>query len=151
MSETPRTAVILSVSITGLGAVRSLHRAGVPTVAVAENPTEPVLFSRLPRQKLLVRSKDPGERDQNLLRTLETIEDARPVLIPTSDSFVSFMVRNRRRLAERFDFTLPDDELVSLFLDKAKETAAIENLGIPLPNKVFRSLRTSCWNYWIYQ
>ena len=129
-----RTAVILSASTNGLGAVRSLYREGVPTIAVALNAGEPVLLSRLPKRKLVLEGAE--DQDSRLLDLLGTIGDPRPVLIPTSDRLVSFMIKHRRALAERFDFCLPDDDLTALFIDKARETEEIAALGLPLPKTV---------------
>jgi D-aspartate ligase len=130
------TAVVLADGATGLGAIWGLHDAGVPTIAVVSSPNEPAMHSRLPKQKLLVRSSSPDKRDHDLLALLQKIEDVRPVLIPTSDRHVSFMAANRRSLTERFDFCLPNDDLVERLNDKVKEIELIRSHAFALPQTV---------------
>lgn len=127
-------AVILATGINGLGAIRSLHKAGVSTLAVVWSDNDPVLWSRLPKRKLVVGAGGAEQSDEALLAVLDTIDETRPVMIPSSDVFVSFMMRHRDTLAQRFDFILPPDMVVQKLLDKRLETEAIASLGIPLPN-----------------
>jgi predicted ATP-grasp superfamily ATP-dependent carboligase len=127
-----RWAVVLSADLTGLGVVRSLARAGVPTAAVAVSASEPVLASRF-AQKLLV---PEGDADSGLLQTLLSFEPRPAVLFPTSDHFVGFIVRHQQELAPHFALAMPPPGLVEKFLDKADETRLVAAAGIPLPRKV---------------
>jgi len=135
MRSTPKkVAVVLCSGPNGLGAVRSLKRAGVQAIAVVEDASDPVLLSRHPIGKLVANST--GDADAALLRVLSSIRHERAVLLPTSDAFVSFMVRHRAALRSRFDFCLPEDLLTLALLDKAQETALVANLHIPVPKTV---------------
>ena len=92
----PRTrAVVLCAGMNGLGAVRSLGIAGVPTIAVTLSSNEPVVRSRF-GEKLVVENAMDGE--EALLKELLRIGGQQDVLIPTSDSFVTFIGRNRNHL-----------------------------------------------------
>jgi predicted ATP-grasp superfamily ATP-dependent carboligase len=101
----PPPAVVLAADINGLGVVRSLHSAGVPTIAVATDARDPLLRSRLPVGKWLVPAAPDAE--QALLDTLTLIAGERPVLIPTSDAYMAFMLKHREALAQHFAFCLP--------------------------------------------
>src|SRR2546427_2697546 len=55
-------AVVLSSDAIGLGAVRSLHAGGVPTIVVMLDPWEPVRVSRYGHKILVPKSHDVGTR-----------------------------------------------------------------------------------------
>jgi predicted ATP-grasp superfamily ATP-dependent carboligase len=74
-----------------------------------------------------------GDRNVRLLECLDRLSDGRPVLIPTSDSYVSFLLEHRESLQGRFRFCLPDTALTEMLLDKVRETKLIAEIGIPLP------------------
>lgn len=135
-------AVVLCSGSNGLGAVRSLAREGVETHAVALQPGEPVLASRYPRRKVRVQ----GSADEAAL--LGALlggavggafgRASRAALVPTSDRFVSFVVRHREALAERYDLCVPPGRLAAHFVDKDVETALVETVGLPLPKTARR-------------
>jgi predicted ATP-grasp superfamily ATP-dependent carboligase len=127
-------AIILSASTNGLGVTRGLHRAGVPVIAVALDDRQPILLSRLPQRKIVVRGADDDDRP--LLEALRGLRGNRPVIIPTSDKFVAFMSRHRASLAEDFDFCIPSDELAETLNDKVPETEIAEDIGMPMPRTV---------------
>src|SRR5437764_10294769 len=52
-------AVVLSSAVVGLGAVRSLHAGGVPTLVVMLDPLEPARASRYGQKTLVPKSRDP--------------------------------------------------------------------------------------------
>src|ERR1041385_1422426 len=115
-----RRAVVLSSDAIGLGAVRSLARAGVPTIAVTLNRFEPVRFSRYAEKRPVPPSDD---LDAAILEVLAGIDESPPpVLLPTSDFFAHFLARHRAELAGRFVSCVPSDEVMELVLDKAKDT-----------------------------
>src|SRR6266487_2885487 len=51
-------AVVLSEDAVGLGAVRSLHAGGVPTIVVMCDPMEPARFSRFGHKILVPKTGD---------------------------------------------------------------------------------------------
>src|SRR2546427_4254497 len=89
-------AVVLSSDLVGLGAVRSLHAGGVPTIVVMLDPLEPARASRYGHKILVPKSHDV---EGALLDALaEVNREPRPVLIPTSDHLVHFMAKHRAHL-----------------------------------------------------
>src|SRR2546421_10733678 len=92
-------AIVLSSDVVGLGAVRSLHAGGVPTIVVMLDPLEPVRASRYGHKILVPRSPDV---EGALLDVLAEIErEPRPVLIPTSDHLVHFVAKQIGRASCR--------------------------------------------------
>src|SRR5213080_3455185 len=82
-------AIVLSSDVVGLGAVRSLHAGGVPTIVVMLDPLEPVRASRYGHKVLVPKSPDVEGALLDVLTGLE--REPRPVLIPTSDHLVHFV------------------------------------------------------------
>ncbi|MBK9261317.1 MAG: hypothetical protein IPM54_16125 [Polyangiaceae bacterium] len=131
LGRTTPAAVILAAGPNGLGAARSLARARIPTIAVAIDPAEPILWSRLPAETLLIETD--LATDDALMRSLESLGDARHVLLPTSDKFVSFVMRNEATLSQWFEVCVPPPRLGEALIDKAAETKLIADIGLPLP------------------
>jgi D-aspartate ligase len=126
-------AVVLCADLNGLGAVRSLGIAGVPTIAVALSCEESVLRSKF-GDKLVV--GEAVDQEETLLKELLRIGRSQDVLIPTSDYFVGFIGRNRGLLETKFSCCIPSDKLIQLLTDKSEETRCIGNLSVPLPKTV---------------
>lgn len=127
-----RPAVVLAAGLNGLGAVRSLHRAGIRTIAAVLEPTDVVLHSRLPYRTFVL----DGASDRpihDLVGRLGDVVAQRPVLIPTSDHFVKLIAQSWELLSRSFAACLPSRELAELLVDKALETELVERLGMPLP------------------
>lgn len=126
-------AVVLCADMNGLGAVRSLGIAGVPTIAVTLSSQESVLQSRF-GEKVVV--ENAVDREEALLKELLRIGRSEDVLIPTSDYFVTFIGRNRSQLESTFHCCVPSDKVIQLLIDKAVETRCMDSLSIPLPKTV---------------
>jgi D-aspartate ligase len=143
-SDGPISAVVLAADVNGLGVVRGLHLAGIPSVLVTDRPADPGLWSRVPRKVVAV---PPGERrDEVLLEALRSLSDGRPVLIPTTDVYVGFMTAHRDELDARFRIVLPDDTVIASLLDKQAETELMERMGVPLARTERRlHLRVDSW------
>jgi hypothetical protein len=92
VSVRPR-AVVLCAGMNGLGAVRSLGIAGVPTIAVTLSSEEPILRSRF-GDKLEVASE--MNREEALVEELLRIGKRHDVLIATSDYITSFIRKKGR-------------------------------------------------------
>ena len=127
-------AVVLSSDVVGLGAVRSLHAGGVPTLVVMLDPLEPARASRY-GQKILVPKS--GDVEGALLDALaEVNREPRPVLIPTSDHLVHFVAKHRAHLEVHYRCCIPPDAAINVALDKAKDTQLLQGTTIPLPRTV---------------
>lgn len=130
MPVEPR-AVVLGADAIGLGAARSLHEGGVPTIAVALKRWEAVHWSRSARTVVVPKSED---LDGAILDVLAGITGPEPpVLIPTSDFFAHFVSRHQDELARRFRSCVPRKAVMELALDKARDTEVMAGLGVPLP------------------
>lgn len=137
-------AVVLAADVNGLGVVRGLHEAGVPSVLVTDRPSDPGLWSRVPTRRIAVPVSD--NRDEALMAALRPLAAGRPVLIPTTDVYVGFMMANRAELSGLFRTILPADHVVATLLDKEAETELMEKMGVPIARTERRlHLRPTTW------
>lgn len=126
-------AVVLSHGPGGLGTVRSLARRGVDVTAVAYDHSDPVLRSRYPVRKHVLKGEAAAEKDEHILDLLGRLPEEGGVLLWTSDQVVSLVSRNQLELRKKYRFVLPPEDLAEALNDKRSETALIESLGFPLP------------------
>jgi len=129
--NTTPPAVVLAAGTNGLGAVRSLHRAGIPAMVASRTREEIALRSRLPTSRLIAND----ESDEALLAAILRAPLG-AVLIPTSDRFVDFLEQHASSLSPRYKWCRLPGDLADLLIDKASETAAIARHGIPLPRTI---------------
>lgn len=97
-------AVVMGLSPTGLHVVRALGRAGVRVIGTAQN-IEAGRASRYLSD--CIDKRDPAARLEALCRVFpETPAEAagRPVLMPTSDQDVDFVIAHADRLSRHFAF-----------------------------------------------
>lgn len=132
--DDPAPAVVMGLSPTGLHVVRTLGRAGVPVIGLGE-PAQPGRLSRYLTRCITL--ADPAGR----LAALEALapetpegQPGRPVLIPTSDQDVDFVITHAERLARRFAFQRSyRDGLAAAMLSKDSFYALCAAHGIAYP------------------
>ncbi|MBA2468402.1 MAG: hypothetical protein H0V37_03240 [Chloroflexia bacterium] len=113
-------AFVLNVSLAGLGAMRSLGRAGVPVIGLDPDPNHAGFVSRYGR---CLRSPHPVlEPDQLAEFLIDQGKrlDQPGILSPASDAFVLFISRYRDVLRDYFRFNVPPAEVMEAALDKRK-------------------------------
>jgi predicted ATP-grasp superfamily ATP-dependent carboligase len=127
--QTP--AVVLGLFDTGLVALRALGRRGIPVLGFDSSPRQPGFWSRYGGARPC---PDPLRQPGELLRFLldEAARLARPaVLFPANDAYVLFLARHRDRLAGSFLFTIPPGDLLEVILDKRRQYALADDVGMP--------------------
>lgn len=96
--EKPPAAIVLSRTITGLGTIRSLGRAGIEVHAFYFNPADPVRFSRYCRPVLVdERSHSHDALLEKLISYAKELGN-RPVVYPGSDAHALMLAGARERL-----------------------------------------------------
>jgi predicted ATP-grasp superfamily ATP-dependent carboligase len=126
-------AIVLAAGVNGLGAVRSLARARVPTLVVTRSEGDPVRHSRHARKYVIRRQDDPAPE---VLRLLREASAGPVVVIPASDDFIHLLAPHREALRDRCRFAMPGNGLLVVLRDKAAETKFVAQTGVPLPGTV---------------
>lgn len=127
------TAFVLALGFPGLGAVRSLGRAGVPVLGLDPTPGGVGFGSRYCRaEKCPNPSTEPEALVQYLLDHAGQLDEP-AVLSPASDAFVLFISRYREVLKDHFRFNLPSPEIMESVVDKRKLYELAERVGVSYP------------------
>lgn len=125
------TAFVLNVSLAGLGAIRSLGRAGIPVVGLDPDETHVGFSSRYcDAEKCPHPVREPEHLVEFLLEQAKRLDEP-AVLSPASDAFVLFMSRYRAELAGHFRFILPSPDVVEASVDKRKLYDLAQRAGVP--------------------
>jgi predicted ATP-grasp superfamily ATP-dependent carboligase len=125
-------AVVLGSGLSALGALRLLHRAGIPVYSLTAAPS---VESRSRWFRPL-----PGVRETlaeaPLARLLEASSLERAVLLACSDSTQSAVSELPPALAARFPSSTSAPEIVTQLTSKAKFAALLKSIGVPHPQTV---------------
>ena len=127
------TAFILSLFDTGLGAVRSLGRLGIPVNGLDSDPSMPGFKSRFCIAKLC---PDPVHQPDKLVQFL--LNEGRRlqnpgIIFPATDAFVLFLSRYRDDLSKYFRFALPSSNVLEAIVNKRRQYELAEQVGTPYP------------------
>ena len=130
-------AIVLSLFDTGLGAIRSLGRLGIPVIGLDSDPRMPGFKSRFCAARLCPDAvHQPDELVQFLLNEGRRLE--RPgVLFPASDAFVLFLSRYRDDLDTYFRFALPPAHVLEAIANKRRQYELAEQVGTPYPRTFY--------------
>ncbi len=124
------TVFVLNVSLAGLGAVRSLGRAGVPVIGLDPDPRHAGFRSRYCEARVCPHPvREPEHLVEFLVKEGERL-DQPGILSPASDAFVLFISRYRDALAPYYRFILPSPEVVEASVDKRKLYEMAAGVGI---------------------
>jgi len=130
-------AFVLGLFDTGLGAIRSLGRVGIPVMGFDSDPKMPGFKSKYGTAKIC---PDPVNESEQTLRFLlaEGKKLSCPgVIYPTSDAFVLFTSRYRNELKRYFRFILPSHEIVESIVNKRTQYQMAQKVGIPCPRTFY--------------
>ncbi|RPJ54004.1 MAG: hypothetical protein EHJ95_01105, partial [Methanobacteriota archaeon] len=140
LDQLPRgvpAACVLGTSGTGLGVIRSLGRRGVPVVGLDSNPLSPGLRSRYCTGMVCPASDGQQKEFLDLLARIGERLDGPIVLVPTSDTDVLAVSRQRETLGRYFRFAMPDAPIVEAIVNKRQFAGLLERHGIPHPFTIF--------------
>ena len=124
-------AVVLGLTPTGLYVARQLAGAGVETVGVTEDFACGAWSKCLTSSEGVWRITSDDDLEERLIRFSQE-RNRRPVIIPTSDRFIEFVIERHERLGEftRFQASYSDG-VAERLLDKTTFYTATEELKIP--------------------
>ncbi|MFX0198988.1 MAG: hypothetical protein ACFFCW_22935 [Candidatus Hodarchaeota archaeon] len=125
-------AVVVGLSITGLGTIRSLARSGIRVIGVDSDFRQPSAHTRYCEK---VACPDVNSEDK-LLETLISISKenkSKPVLFLSSDTSVLVASENMELLKNYYHFNLPSRSVVKTLMDKAMFSTFAEKNGHQIP------------------
>jgi len=124
------TAFVLNVSLAGLGAIRSLGRAGIPVVGLDPDDSHVGFSSRYCDARICPHPvREPEHLVEFLLEQAKRLDEP-GVLSPASDAFVLFLSRYRAEFEDHFRFILPSPEVVEASVDKRRLYELAERVGV---------------------
>lgn len=127
-------AVVCEVGwVNGLGAIRSLGRAGVPVVALDHRPWALGFRSRY---ALPVVAPDPLPDEDGFISFLQELAEVveRPMpIFPTHDEHLNSLARRRDELGDSFLCPFPSWEVLEPLQSKRHQIATAERLGMATP------------------
>ncbi len=129
-SESGPTAFVLNVGLAGLGAIRSLGRAGAPVVGLDPDPSHAGFASRYCIARQCPHPVHEPDQLATFLLNEGTKLDEPGVLSPASDAFVLFISRYRDDLREFFRFSLPSPQVIEACVDKRKLYELADRVGV---------------------
>lgn len=132
-SDRPPAIVIEVGWVNGLGAIRSLGRAGLPVVAV-DHRTWALGFRSRYAHRLL--APDPLVDEDGFIAALLSLGDelGRPApIFPTHDEHLNALARHRDELGERFRYPFPSWEVLEPLQSKRRQLEAAEAIGLGIP------------------
>lgn len=126
-------AVVLDLSATGIGIIRSLKQKGVRVNAYDVKGKYEIGKTRYAACGVC---PSPVTEEEQLLRFLSRLGesfDKKAALFAGSDDFVHFISKYREKLSSTYSFLLPEHSLIEAVLDKRRTyDLAIEH-GVPCP------------------
>lgn len=141
--------MVLGCDSNGYGVIRSLAKfnRNLVIIGVDYNAKSPGLFSKYLDEKRII--ADPNKNKENAVKDLINLGKqfkGKPIVLITSDIFLSLFNENRERLCEYFTFNIPSENLLNNLLDKRKQYEMIASLNVNLPKTLFVSRDSSNQN-----
>ncbi len=106
-------AIVLGLSVSGLGVLQSLGERGVKLAAIGTSRFEIGCFSRF-GEKIIC----PDNELLNLLLEFGKSSDKKIIIYPTSDEYLLFLSRHEKIIGRYFHFPFPPNSLVEQLLNK---------------------------------
>jgi predicted ATP-grasp superfamily ATP-dependent carboligase len=120
--------------------LRSLASAGIPTVVVDTDLSQPTMRSRFGRKRR-VESLSGEELIESLLDLRKEFETS-PVLFLTQEASVVSTSASRARLSNAYRFTMAPESLMGALLDKLQFQDMAEAGGFPVPKSARLSVNS---------
>ena len=127
-------AVVAGADLNGLGVVRSLAKAGVPTIILDTNLGKSTLSTRF-GSKVLVAALSGKSFIDALIQVAETLRQ-KPVLILTQEDSVATVSTERQQLADYFHFSMPSKDTMQMLMNKCSFQRFAEDLQFPIPRSL---------------
>lgn len=134
-TDKPPAIVIKLDSITGLDTARILSGYGVPVYGVADERWHYCTKTNSCRELFVTDTS--GDGLVGTLLDLAARFSSKPVLFPCSDESVRVISAQRDALREFYDFVIPDDYVLLMYMNKESFYGHARERGFPVPDTFF--------------
>lgn len=144
-------AVVLSGHTMGLGVIRSLGSQGVPVITVSYEKKDMGQVSKYAKKS--IHAPHPEESENQFINLLidQAKHSGRGVLIPTDDTTLVSVSKNKTLLEEYYHVACTDWDVTKKFLDKSDTYKIAEQIGVPSPRTLtlmcIAELEANCTNF----
>lgn len=129
--------VVMGLSITSLGVIRSLGRKGVKVIGIDHLKAQLGSYSKYCETLYCPEPQSDGNDLLVFLKNLGKELNLRGVLLSTNDSFILFLARNQSILKPYFKFLLPKKEVIEALNDKRRLYQMAKQIDIDVPRTFF--------------
>lgn len=133
MRISKRSIFVLSLFDTGILTAKCVYKYKIPVLGFDYNKYQLGFYSKYLTPYI---SPHPTEESEKLVEYLINIRkqfEEKPILIPASDEYVSFINKNREVMEKYFLFLLPEKEIADSFLSKAFQLSLSLKWGMDIP------------------
>ena len=125
--------IFLGAGPTALAGIRELGENNIQTYTIGLNPYETALFSKYTKKLGNANPEKNPEKVIKILNSFPSEKNSINIIIPTGDESVEFLSKHKEKLKNKFVFSLLENDISDLFLNKAKFASIVERVGIPHP------------------
>ena len=130
-------AIVLGMTVNGLGVVRSLARNGVKVYAFDSYADRPGMATGYAKRIICPDVQKSPEGFSNFLIDFTKKIGNEAVLLPTSDAHNEFINNNRAVLEPYLKFAMPPKAVMDQLLDKKGQYLLARKFNVPLPETYF--------------
>jgi predicted ATP-grasp superfamily ATP-dependent carboligase/CelD/BcsL family acetyltransferase involved in cellulose biosynthesis len=130
-------AIVLGMTVNGLGAARSLARNGVKVYALDSHKDRPAMFTRYAKCLVCPEVQRNEANFRDFLLNLTHKIGGTAVLLPTSDAHNEFVNNNREALEPYLKFAMSPKPIMDQMLNKKGQYLLAKEIGIPIPETYF--------------
>lgn len=125
--------VVLNMHYSGLGIARSLGPHGIPVYGLSSSASFPGNYSRYCKFHLAPDSLAEPEALRDFLIDFAAGLEGRPILLPTRDHDIEFLLGHRDTLEQRFTIPLAHKDFIEQAMNKDRCLAIAAQHGIAVP------------------
>jgi predicted ATP-grasp superfamily ATP-dependent carboligase len=136
MSKNKNIAIVLGMTETALGVIRSLGRNGIKVIGL-DYRKDMAFWSRYAESFICPHPLGELNSFQQFLISLSKKYTYKPILYLTSDDFVLAVSRIRANLSPHFLFNIPSEDVVEGIINKKMQYEKAKEVGIPIPRTFY--------------
>ena len=130
-------AILLRSGITGLPAIRSLGRKGIPVVLVTIDKLDIGACSKYVSESVIAPHPDRSSKEFISFLLNNSTKWKNGLLIPADDNSVTVLSQNKVELSKHYIVTVPDWDVIKKCVNKKLTYETAIKANVPVPRTVF--------------